>query len=218
MKVGISAAGVVRTNFAMPHMLGAARFSRMVADVEELHKGQVFGEFYEEILAYSMACIFSAVASVEAYINEFFIDHDKYLVGVSESLIQKLWEIYEKKSILEKYELATLLKNDSRFDSSSTEFQNINILIKLRNALVHFKPEWEDEQVGHKKLSAQLKGKFTPSPFINGNEPIFPKAWATAECCHWAVGSSLSFIQLFETELGLDHKFEKFNGKLSLGN
>ena len=31
-------------------------------------------------------------------------------------------------------------------------------LIKLRNGIVHFKPEWDDEAAEHEKLSKQLEG------------------------------------------------------------
>jgi hypothetical protein len=68
IKVEINAS--VRMNFAVQHLMGAARFSRRVGEIERQHQGQPFGEFWDEILHTATACVFAAVASLEAYVNE----------------------------------------------------------------------------------------------------------------------------------------------------
>lgn len=47
----------VRTNLAVQTMLAAARFSRRVAELEDTHRSEEFGPFWEEILHNSIASI-----------------------------------------------------------------------------------------------------------------------------------------------------------------
>ncbi len=42
----------------------------------------------------------------------------------------------------------------------------MKVLIELRNALTHFKPEWMDEADDHAKMSAKLSCKIDGSPFL----------------------------------------------------
>jgi hypothetical protein len=44
------AQGTLRTNLSIHHVLGAARFSRQVAEIERTHAAKPFGEFFDEIL------------------------------------------------------------------------------------------------------------------------------------------------------------------------
>ena len=63
-----------RHNFAVQHLLAAARFARLCFEVEETHAGEPFGSFYDEVTSYATAAVFSSVAALEANINEVFAD------------------------------------------------------------------------------------------------------------------------------------------------
>lgn len=52
-----------RTNFAGPHLMAAARFSRHVAEVEADNEGKPFGGFYDEIREFSSASVLCGVAA-----------------------------------------------------------------------------------------------------------------------------------------------------------
>jgi hypothetical protein len=92
--------------------------------------------------------------------------------------------------------------------------QNADALIKLRNAVVHFKPEWFDEQDKHDKLSRLLAYKFQQTPFLKP-EPIFPRAWASHSFAAWAILSTASFIDYFHAQLGTESFLTKWKGKIS---
>jgi hypothetical protein len=67
---------------------------------------------------------------------------------------------------------------DKRLDPNISPVDNAVALIDLRNAVVHFRPEWSDERlVEHDELSTNLDGKFNHSAFFP-DEPMFPSAWA----------------------------------------
>ena len=49
-------------NFAVLHMNAAARFARRSGEIEEGHKGEACGDFYNEIVADVSATIIMSVA------------------------------------------------------------------------------------------------------------------------------------------------------------
>src|SRR4051794_33549716 len=101
-----TATASVRMNFAVQHMLAATRFSRRVAAVEREHAAEPFGEFWDEVLHNATGCVLTAVASLEAYANELFFDRATAFPGYSSELLDKLWETFEQKPILEKFGFA----------------------------------------------------------------------------------------------------------------
>jgi hypothetical protein len=209
----IKATGRQRYNFAVQHMIAAARFARLCYKVEDENAGAPFGPFYDEIVSYVMATILSSVASLEANINEIFADlRDGFIVfdGLDMNLVTELWDLIEKKPILEKYQFALVLKKKDRMKKGDKKYQSVDTLIKVRNALVHFKPEWLDEQQEHKAIGKLLRGKFPLSPFFNKNDPIFPMRCMTHGFADWAVRSSLEFTKCFTQIADLPNRFAQF--------
>ena len=200
----MSATVKTRMNYAVPHLLSAAIFSRRLGEIEAEHSGQDFGPFWDEILAHATATVFLAVAGLESYANELFIDMSQNFPGVRQELLEKLWSDYEGKRILEKFDLALLLRGASTRPTGVESFQSVDALVRLRNALMHFKPEWEPAR--HKRLSSELRSFFKPSEFLASDPGLFPRAWASHKCTVWAVNSVLSFIEHFEDCAGLSHK------------
>ncbi len=76
--------------------------------------------------------------------------------------------------------------------------------------MVHFKPEWHDEQQEHEKIGNRLRGKFTLSPFLDENAPLFPMRCMTHGFAEWTVRSSLDFAQWFAQLADIPNRFEKF--------
>jgi hypothetical protein len=193
----------MRINLAVLHLLAASSFSRRTRELEVAHKGEIFGAFWEDILAQATAAVMISVAGLEAYANELFIDHEKVFPGLPIEVMAKLWELYEQKAILEKFEMALLIKKAEPFDRGSKVYQDVAALIKLRNCLVHFKPKWFHEQEEHAKLSKLLGGKIEQSPFLSP-EPFFPRAWAGSSCTEWAVRSVVELIKQLERRTGIE--------------
>jgi hypothetical protein len=201
-------------NLSVQHLLGAARISRYVGEIERRHTGEQFGEFWDEILQLSSACIFASVAALEAYANELFFDRAKNFPDFSSPLLDRLWETFERKSLTEKFEFALLLRNKPLMDVKASPYKEVAALVELRNGLTHFKPEWDNEANRHKKLSDKLQGHFTPSPFLT-DHLLFPRRWATHSCTKWAVESCLAFSNEFARSAGLDSRFDVFADRLT---
>lgn len=202
-----------RADSAVQHMIAAARFARLCYKVEDENAGAPFGPFYDEIINYVTATILSSVASLEANINEIFADvRDNIVIfdGLDMNLLTEIWNLIEEKPILEKYQFALVLKKKDKMNKGEQHYQYAETLIKVRNALVHFKPEWLDEQQKHEEIGKRLRGKFTLSPFLNENDPIFPMRCMTHGFADWAVRSSLDFAQWFAQSADLANKYDQF--------
>lgn len=207
-----------RYNFAVQHMMAAARFTRHCYQVENDNVDQPFGPFFDEILSYVSGTILSSIASLEANINEIFADvQDGHIVisGFDTKVFDASWEEIEKLPILEKYEKFFELATSEKLDKSGRHYQFIKILISVRNSLVHYKPKWHDEQKEHLILGKQLQGKFKFSPFVGGNAPIFPMRCMTHNFAEWALESSLAFAAWFTTSVGVPNRFDKFSEHLN---
>jgi hypothetical protein len=200
-----------RVNLAVQHMLAAARFSREVRQLEEQHKEEQFSEFWESILHHATACVLTTVASLEACANELFSDRSSLFPDYSPELMNNLWETYEQKPILQKFEFALLLLRKPVMDSGAGSYQDIKVLIELRNALTHFKPEWMNEATEHAKISAKLVSKIDGGPFLPASELLFPRRWAGHSCTSWAVSSAIAFANDFERLAGLSAKYKVGN-------
>lgn len=211
-----------RYNFAVQHLLAAARFSRQCFNVETAHTNHAFGPFFDEVLSYVSGTILCSVAALEANINELFADIQdgiKVIDGFNTKLLENSWTDIEKLSILEKYGKFFELAKSEKLDKGGRAYQFVKILINVRNALIHYKPEWHAEKKEHYKISQQLKGKFILSAFVDESSPIFPMRCMTHHFAEWAVLSVLEFSDWFATSLNIPNRFDNhmqhFNTKPS---
>lgn len=198
----------MKVNLAVQHMLAAARFSREVSQLEQLHREEEFGPFWETIFHFATACVLASVASLEAYANELFSDRETLFPDYPPDLLHNLWETYEQKPILEKFEFALLLLRKSAFDRGARPYQDVKVLIDLRNALTHFKPEWMNEADEHARMSRKLDSKIEGSVFLQASERLFPRRWASHSGTKWAVQSALAFAEQFEANAVLPRKYK----------
>ena len=218
----LSATASVKTNFSGHHMLSAAHFARQSAIIEKNCKDGITDELRAEHRAYVTGAIIVSVASLEATINEVFIsaiDNDNLFKDFDPTIPKVLaefwtWDIVERSSILEKYRCVIAVANKEAFDRGNSPYQEVNDLIKLRNALVHYKPEWDTDLKNHKKIEDRLekrwlKTRINPNPFAHENDAFFPKKCLGHGCAEWAVKSSIKFIEDFYNRMGFPLKWSE---------
>jgi hypothetical protein len=145
-------------NLAAQHLLGAARLAREVDAVERENAGREFGPFFDVVFSSSIGAVVLAAAAAEAYSNEIFADRGNHFAAREQSLINLLWSEYEQKSVIDKFDLALRLRTGAALDRGSAATQALDRLVRLRNGLMHFKPEWFGEDGEQAKLSRKLEG------------------------------------------------------------
>lgn len=205
-----------RSAFAVQHLIAAAHFSRQCGEIQRINEGSELGPFYDEQSACVSATIMLSVASLESNINEHLVDSDTLLAEIPSGARKQLNDLVSSLPILEKYQRVLGAKDILPFNRGASPYQDVDILIKVRNELVHFHPEWHDEQRRHRRLGMQLKDLFELSPFISEKTGVlFPQRIVSHGCTKWAVQSALAFMECFAEKAGLPSRFDTFMDRLS---
>jgi hypothetical protein len=184
------------------HFLWAARdWEKKAAAIEEAHGGD--SKFDREHRAYVLGGVTSSAFFLEAMINELFqdaseghgVDGDGYLAPLSARTIELMagwWAVSDAGSerVLEKYQLLLLFADQPRFDRGAEPYQGAAELIRLRNALVHYRSESVSADVDH-RFERTLHGRFPDNRLMSGSgNPWWPDHALGAGCAEWAYVSA----------------------------
>ena len=222
-----------RKYLSISHIQSAATFSCHAYQIEKEFKGTFSEELTSEHSAYVTGAIVFSVSSLEAAINELFadtVDNNKGRISKLDSdtrnMMANIWKIKVQGtalfSILQKYQIALVLAQKNQFDLGKKPYQDINLLIKLRNSLIHFEPEWITCPAGDDfgqddihKFEKQLKGKFTINPLTGQGNPFYPDKCLSHGCAEWAVKSTINFIDDFFTRIGIEPPYHHIRATLN---
>ena len=204
-----------RTYFSIQHVQSAALFARHAYGVETNYTGVFSDELFFQHRAYVTGSILFSVFFLEAAINELFADTlepyseiVKKINPATTQLMAAMWKLEVPRTanfkILQKYQIALSLAQKSVFDAGVPPYQDISLLIKLRNDLVHYEPEWvknpSSDDFGPDdihKYEKMLKSKFVTNPLTGHGNPFYPDKCLGHGCAEWAVNSSVKFTDDF---------------------
>lgn len=189
--------------------------------------GNERAELCSKNVAFVTGAIFSIIAFLEASINELLSDISnnddrvKVIPTDNKKAIKTLWDKegkhdLEKWSVLKKYQKTLELLGKEKFDEASMEFDNLSILVELRNTLMHFKPEWNSihspylsENENQHKLTSKLEGKFELSIFFRSTgNPFFPDKCMGYGCAEWALRNTVLFVDEFYRRIGIKANYD----------
>lgn len=220
--LGGAATFLLRTRFSQQHVRAAAHFAVQAHTIELRYKGRKEPpptEVGSRHRAYVTGAIFATVAFLEAFINEVFSDaadeHERDFGSLPPGIVKSLGDIWKtdmrkfsRYSILKKYETALELAGIPLWERKRNPYEDVNALRELRNALVHYKPEWA--RGGHSpsdkmalRMERRLNGKFPLNPFVSQGNPFFPDQCLGHGVAKWAIDSSMSFVNDFINKLGV---------------
>ncbi len=221
---------LIRPYFSIQHLFSAVHFANLSKEIEENYTGRCSDNMFIIHRAYVTNGIFSSVAFLEATINEVFSDADSNVTGVvrdlnpeSIQLLRNLWKHGIPRTagypVIKKYQIALLLSGKKEFNSGLKPYQDVDILIKLRNSLIHYEPDWEatgaEGFMKGKNISKRFSGRFKLNPLTGGKNPLFPDKILSAGCAKWAVKVSMQFADEFFLNIGLIPTYEKMRTKLN---
>lgn len=209
----------MRVYYSSYHLWAAKHFAVLALNIENQPAAEA--RFDIRHRAYVTNSIFSAVAFLEATVNELFQDasddHESYLKKVDEDskrLMADFWQLTEERnrspfSILDKFQLALTFFRERRFDGGARPYQDANMVIRLRNELVHYKPISLGGQAEH-KFSQQLRGKFRDNTLMDdcGN-PWYPDKCLGYGCAVWATSSVVQFADEFYSRINVVPNYQR---------
>lgn len=202
----------IRAGFHTKHLLAADHFARLAGKIEDEHSfDDLSGEMRDVHLANVNAAVFFSVASLEASVNHLFADarqgNLKRFEGLHPDfpeLLRQRWSDVKGPRILPKYEAALSAAGKRPLDRGKPLYQYTQYLVDLRNALVHFYPEWDTDQERHRNLKKKLRPRFPHSPFAAGGDEFFPYKCLGHGCAAWAVETAVTFTDEFFSRLGME--------------
>ena len=203
----------LKHSFSRQHLAAAAYFARRSADIEASLVAPNEDEKSQH-RAYVTGTILSAVAFLESSVNEFYleaVDNNKNPLGsLSDSAVSSLasaWPQVESLEILEKFQKALNIASLPQFNKGNPPFQDAASLVKLRNALVHYKSEWDDQAIVHSSLKQRLAVRFKPNPYAPTGSLWFPHLCLGAGCASWSVDTATSFLHEFCSRMTIPRRY-----------
>lgn len=163
--------------------------------------------------------VFMVVASLEASLNELVAeveDKSTRLVGALLSnpdgvaALQAAWPKLERKSLVVKHQRLLGMFGASALEEHSATVKDIACLVSLRNALVHFRPEWLNKRVEHKRLEEELDGLFELNPLLPSGSIWFPNRCLSSDCLRWACDSVKHFSKTVCERLSIAERLVAF--------
>lgn len=222
----------VRSYFSIQHLLSASFFLEQLVDFEKKLDIEPSDDELIKHRSLAVSIVMSCVSFLEASINELFMDASENPQGITQDLSKATIKLFAQMwrrgiprtanyNIIEKYQIALTLAKKQEFDLGILLLQNITVLIKLRNALVHFEPESvvtksliETTQIKRQKLEAQLKGKFVENSYTGKDNPFFPDKCLSTGCASWAISSCISFTDEFFIKMGIIPPYQRIKYKI----
>ncbi len=204
------------------HLNSAARFASACIAIENEEKYLEWPQpKWEEARSNALAAVLLSAASLESSINEFYqqaVDKDgKALKSLSENqinLLAELWPEIKQLSPLRKHQIALVAMGHAPMKKGQEPYRSADGLMRLRNALLHFKPEWDDELKEHQSLEKRLSQLFSVSALADrakGQMVWFPHKCLGAGCAEWAVESAIHFSHQFVSILGIRERLKRLN-------
>jgi hypothetical protein len=210
---------LMRPYFSSYHLWAARHFFVLSRNVENEEGRRP--RFDIKHRAYVMNCIFSAVAFLEAAINELFQDiadgHESYVANLdadSKRLMSDFWQFTEQRNrsafnLLDKYQIALTFLRKQQFASGHQPYQDAAVVVKLRNELVHYKPRSLGGDVEH-TLAKQLTRKFQDNTLMSGSgNPSFPDKCLGYGCAEWSIHSATVFTDEFFGRIGVVPNYQR---------
>lgn len=233
-KIEDSVVVIFRTYFSIRHIQSALLFAKEADKIEVSGEGDTSSIHQANVIA----SIFATVAFLEANINEIFTDSYDTMKGkpandgknIPESLINQLGSMWQldvpkaaKYSILQKYQIALATINKPLYDKGTNPYQDVDLLVKLRNTLMHPEPESVVSKSSsdvipatEQKFFKMLGSKFALNPLTGEGNPFYPDKCLSYGCCKWGIESSLAFTDEFCARTGIKCKYLGLRPKLTL--
>jgi hypothetical protein len=141
----------LRSNFAVNHLIAAAKSARLAHEIESIHKGEPFGPWFDGMMREVPVAVIMSSAPLEASANECLQD---ILDGTgtnplpTSSRTRLLKELRDDRSgnALVKFRRMALLL-DKEPPEKRDQWRNAELLVQFRNMLLHFRPAWDDDAI-----------------------------------------------------------------------
>lgn len=211
----------MRNYFSTNFLWTALHTSRLVAELEAAEGQRPRFDMAHRSLA--AASVIASGAFVEATPSELFQDahdghgvrDDGYLAPLSSEAVAAMAMVWRATNSgrtvdpVEKWQWLLESCGRARLDRGAPPVQDAALLIRLRNALVHFKPENIAADEEH-ELEKRLRRKFPDNRLMEGSgNPWWPSHGLGHGCSEWAVRSARALADQVLAEVGITPNYQR---------
>lgn len=219
---------MLRSSIAGAFLVGADEAARNCGLMEKCYRTPVV--FNNQIhRARVMTSIIASAAFLEASINELYADcvqgisKEGPVAGMTSDQRKAVSSVWNKKhqrrtsgSVLSRYQdLVEAIGKEKMEENESSPLFMAKLVLDLRNALLHYFPEFANhEEIAHREraLVEGLKGLFQEHPLYEGQgNPDFPAKLLSYGCARWGVISTIDFYHAFHDHIGLGQGRQDFD-------
>lgn len=202
------------SNFDYIHLNSARLFVdlALAIDNDPLYQESAPQDIIDSYMSYVSSVIICSVAALESTINQIIVDRRMGLSTVKPKCGSIIFSKYDKlkpdkdllgqlseiSTVMLKYDVVSFLLNEKIIPHNKLK-EDTCYLIKIRNALIHFTPEWDNNLVIHRKLESSRKNRFTDCHFHDSKALFFPYRCLSGSCASWSYNTASSFIEIFNS-------------------
>jgi hypothetical protein len=154
--------------------------------------------------------VVQCAAGLEAEVSEILQHGPGHHLGshgldvTAQAFLQPLADVIDSQSTLHRYELVLHLLERPALDRGRYPYQAADLLIKLRNELIHYRSQWGPEMEQKKLFTSLQQLRLDKAPFTSPDSNFFPHKCLSASLASWSVTSAVAFINTFYSLLGVD--------------
>lgn len=193
----------VRYSFTAQFLRGATLFARRSREIEDSEGQTITEDLISEHRACVVAAIMQSAAALESEMSEILLHGPGHHLGSDRNdhrahdFLIPLADIIDDEPTLNRYDLVLHLLNKPPLNHDVNPYQDTNLLIKLRNEIIHYKSKW-GEEMERQKLFTSLKNlRFEKPKFVSPHTNFFPHQFLSASCASWVVITATNFIDHF---------------------
>lgn len=215
MKVTASVNLDLRHSFTFQFLEGARMFASEATLIEE-QQFDGSDELRTRHRALVSTAIMQSVAALEAEAYE-VANHgpghhlgSNGIDGAARDFIVPLSDMIDRLSIIDRFQKILYLAHKPMLNPGGIIMENIDLAVKLRNEITHYKSKW-GSQTDREKLVMRLREKkFRLPPFVSEESLFFPHQVLGAACANWCVDSAVAFLAEFCSKLGFPCRMNQF--------
>jgi hypothetical protein len=210
----------VRADHSIAHLRGAALFAADCKPLEENNSWPATPEVLLRHGASAGAAVILSVAAVEAFVNELQVAaHDGFssatpAIKEQSRVIPSLWDTVERLPLERKLSWILQMVNVPPLPKDRDPAQSLALLLRLRNALVHYTTEWTGDSSRSAKLAHYLKGRFAENRLCMPGQQFFPYRCLGYGSGQWAVTTVSSYVRIYCEALDTPYRFETFESDI----
>ena len=211
-----------RYTFTGQFLEASAIFTRRARGIESQHdySRPIPDELRCEHRAYVSTTVMQCAAAMETEAHEICVHGPGSYLGSdrmdksAHEVLSPIAEQVDKLSTLERFDLIMQTLGKSPFEKGKNPYQSAQLLVRLRNKLVHYKSAWGAEMSEEKLFRAMESLRHKAPPFTSSSMNFFPHRCLSADCAAWALATTVGFLDDVYDRLDVPSRFATYRKKL----